>query len=263
VSTALRNLRVGRLPYLNVRPFHGGWSGDEPRWVEGTPRRLGELAAMGRLDAAPLASRDALALRDRFRPLADLGIACSGTVGSVLLLSRLPIRDLSGRAIALTGESRTSRALLRILLSDRFSLSGQVYVPGEAEALARLCIGDEALVARGQRRWPHALDLGAAWTEWTGLPFVYARWVVRRDVEKSAASALAEALARSLRWPCSLDPIHLPEGYDPSRARRYLARFVYRLGADEERGLRRFHQELVKHGLLDPPRDSHPLWSAA
>jgi chorismate dehydratase len=263
VSAALRDLRVGRLPYLNVHPFYGGWSGEEPRWVERPPRRLGELAAAGRLDAAPLASRDALALRDRFRPLADLGIACCGEVGSVLLLSRRPVEDLSGCAIALTGESRTSRALLRILLSERFSLSGHAYVSGEAEAEARLCIGNEALAAMAQRRWPQVLDLGTEWSEWTGLPFVYARLVVRRDVERGTARALAEALTRSLRCPWSFDPTHLPQGYDPSRARRYLARFVYRLGVDEERGLRRFHQEIVRHGLLDQPRDSHPLWSAA
>jgi chorismate dehydratase len=263
VSAALRDLRVGRLPYLNVHPFHGGWRGEEPHWVEGSPRHLGELAAAGQLDAAPLASRDALALRDRFRPLADLGIACSGAVGSVLLFSRRLVRDLSGCAIALTGESRTSRALLRILLSERFSLSGHVYVEDHAEAEARLCIGNQALLAMAERRWPEVLDLGAEWSEWTGLPFVYARWVVRRDVERSAARALAEALARSLRSPCNLGAGLLPEGFDPSGARRYLARFVYRLGVEEERGLRRFHHELVRHGLLDRPRESHPLWSAA
>lgn len=263
MSGLLRDLRVGRLPYLNVHPFHAGWRGEEPRWVEGSPRQIGELAAGGQLDAAPLASRDALALRDRFRPLADLGIACSGAVGSVLLLSQRPVQDLSGCAIALTGESRTSRALLRILLSERVSLSGHVYVEDHAEAQARLCIGDQALLAMAEGRWPEVLDLGAAWREWTGLPFVYARWVVRRDVERGPARALAEALARSLRAPWSLGSCRLPEGCDPSGARHYLARFVYRLGVEEERGLRRFHQELVRHGLLDQPRDSHPLWSAA
>jgi chorismate dehydratase len=263
MSRTLRELRVGRLPYLNVRPFHAGWQGEEPQWVEATPRRLGELAAIGRIDAAPLASRDALALRHRFRPLADLGIACRGEVLSVLLLSRRRIEELSGCPIALTGESRTSRALLRILLSERFSLRGHRYVEDEADAEARLCIGDNALVARDQPGFRHRLDLGTAWTAWTGLPFVYARWVVRRDVEPAAERALIQALTRSLERPCVLDPVDLPEGYGPSRARHYLDRFVYRLGIDEERGLWRFHQELASHDLIEEPRDRRPLWSAA
>lgn len=263
MTTTLGALRVGRLPYLNVYPFHAGWRGEEPQWVEATPRRLGELAALGRIDAAPLASRDALALRHRFRPLADLGIACRGEVASVLLLSRRPVEDLSGSSIALTGESRTSRALLRILLAERFSLRGLRYVGDEADAEARLLIGDSALLARDQPDFRHRLDLGAAWTAWTGLPFVYARWVVRRDVAPGAERALAQALTRSLERPCVPDPACLPAGYSPARAQHYLDRFVYRLGIDEERGLWRFHQELASHDLIEEPRERRPLWTAA
>jgi len=249
----LPSLRVGRLPYLNVLPFHAGFPGPPPRWVEAPPRRLGELARRGLLDAGPVASRDALALSDRFRPLGDLGIACRGPVESVLLFSRMPVEALAQRRVALTGESRTSRALVRMLLARRFGLAGVRYVGGAEPADACLAIGDPALALRAAHAWPFALDLGRAWTEWTGLPFVYARWVVRRDVPAAAAGALAAALRRSLDTPFDLagPGVGLPPGLDASAARKYLDRFAYRLGPDEEAGLARFRKELLRDA---PPR---------
>jgi chorismate dehydratase len=248
---ALGTLRVGRLPYLNALPFHAGFGASGPRWVKAPPRRLGELAARGLLDAALLASRDALLLEDEgaLRPLGELGIACRGPVQSVLLFSRLPVESLSGRRIALTGESRTSRALLRILLARRHGLRHLRYVGGCEPADACLAIGDAALALRAAHAWPWTLDLGADWAGWTGLPFVYARWVVRRDAPEAAVAALRERLERSLDTPFDLGDAPLPPGLDPSSARKYLDRFVYRLGPEERAGLDRFRKEMHEHGL--------------
>lgn len=259
----LRSLRVGRLPYLNVHPFHAGWQGPEPRWVVGHPRQLGELAAAGALDAAPLASRDALALRPRFQPLGSLGIACRGAVWSVLLLSRRPLGALEGAHFALTRESRTSRALLRILLLEHLGVRRATFGDRMERADAWLAIGDEALAARADRSWPHRLDLGEAWAAWTGLPFVYARWVVRRDLPRAAARALEAALDASLARGAPLPPVSHCAGLSPADARAYLARFRYRLGPAEHAGLRRFHQELVDHDLQHGPAQLRRIGSAA
>lgn len=245
------DLRVGRIPYLNALPFRDGFRGPEPAWTTATPRRLGELAAAGHLDAALLASRDALALAPGFRPLGDLGIASLGPVTSVLLLSRRPPMALSRARIALTGESRTSRGLLRILLRGPLAAEGVRFV-GEGEpADAALWIGDRALVAHRRDPAPYVLDLGEAWRRFTGRPFVWARWVVRRDVPERQALALERALCAALERPTRL--AGLPDGVSPLAARRYLSRFVYRLGPAEEAGLERFAKELADHDLLDPP----------
>lgn len=247
----LSELRAGRLPYLNAWPFRAGWAGPEPRWVEAPPRRLGELARAGGLDAALLASRDALALADRFRPLADLGIATRGAVASVLLFSRRPPEQLSGARIALTCESRTSRGLLRILLAERWGgFAWETHDdPKRADAVLR--IGDAALAAARRERWPHVVDLGEAWTKWTDLPFVWARWMVRRGAPAEAAEALSAALDASLRRPLTLAGAPRPAGMSAAAARAYLARFAFRLGPAEHAGLRRFQQELEKHDLMD------------
>jgi chorismate dehydratase len=250
-------------------PFHAAASGIEPRWLVAPPRRLGELAAADVLDAALLASRDALALAPRFRPLEHrgraLGIACHGAVASVLLLSRVPAAGLSGGRIALSGESRTSRALLRVLLAERFALRGVEYVEAGEPADARLVIGDAALAARHVAHGLRVLDLGAAWTAWTGLPFAYACWVVRRDVPRGLAAALAASLADSVakREALAAEPfLPLPPGVDRALALRYLARFAYLFGPAEHAGLARFQQELLEHDLLTPPCEGRRLGSA-
>jgi chorismate dehydratase len=250
VNDGLAELRVGRIPYLNAWPFRAGWTGVEPRWIEAPPRRLGELAAAGELDAAPLASRDALALAGGFRPLADFGIASRGAVASVLLFSRRPPEELAGARIALTRESRTSRGLLRILLAERWGVPAFEACDDPRGADAALRIGDGALAAARAERWPHVVDLGEAWAKWTDLPFAWARWVVRRDAPPAAARALAAALAASLARPVACDRAPRPAGMTAADARGYLARFVWRLGPVEEAGLRRFHRELQQHDLL-------------
>ena len=263
MTAGLETLRVGRLPYLNAWPFHHASGSTAPVWISAPPRRLGELAARHALDAALLASRDALALRRHYRPLGPLGIARSGAVESVLLLSRRPVPELAGRRVALSGESRTSRALLRILLVDAFDLRDVEYVEHDEPADACLAIGDEALARRASGGWPVVLDLGAEWTRFTGLPFVYARWVVRRDVAPEAARALCEALSASLDARRDPDSAPRPAGMNTRDVRRYLAGFVYRLGPAEQAGLTRFHQELARHDLLRHHRERVAIGSAA
>ena len=267
--TTLSDLRVGRLPYLNALPFAGPFVGPEPRWVTDVPRRLGQLASEGRLDAALLASRDALALADRFRPLADLGIACRGPVQSVLLFSKRPASELGRATVGLTSESRTSRALLRILLAETLRVEPR-YVEGDLKAVdagldfdACLAIGDTALELRGSEAWPFTLDLGAAWTEFTGLPFVYARWVVRRDLPPAAERALAQELGARLDASTDGFAARLPSGMTPEAVRRYLAPFIHRLGPAERAGLGRFHRELLRHDLLGHHCERTAIGSAA
>jgi len=263
VIPTVETLRVGRLPFLNARPFHGACWTAEPRWVIASPRHLGALAAHGALDAALLASRDALALGGLYRPLDELGIACHGAVSSVLLLSRRPLDSLAGATIALTTQSRTSRGLLRILLAETLRAPGVRFCERALGADARLLIGDAALAAEKTSRWPHRLDLGAAWSDWTGLPFVYARWVVRRDVPLAAARQLAASLRTSLSAAPELPPQTLPAGISSRDATRYLERFRYRLGPADAAGLERFREELRRHDLLDHHSRQRAQGSAA
>jgi len=111
---------------------------------------------------------------------------------------------------------------------------------------AWLVIGDPALAARRVARERIVLDLGQAWMEWTGLPFVYALWTARRVLPAETKGALARFLDESLGASDRALAARLYATASGGRLgtadelARYLARFTYRLGVDEERGLDRF-----------------------
>ena len=89
---------------------------------------------------------------------------------------------------------------MKTLLSRRFRVTPNRYVGLDDEPTdAFLLIGDEALrQRRGVPGYPHLYDLGEEWHRWTGLPFVFARWVVRRDLNDDKVRWLEALLSRSI-----------------------------------------------------------------
>jgi len=248
-------IRVGRIPYLNVAPFHHYWSAGDVAFIEKHPRQLGLLAREGLLDCAPLPVVDGFALEETFEPCGSFGIAAEGKVMSVLLFSRVPLERLEGRTLAVTGASSTSRALLGVLLRRRYGLREFTLVTeGEGEIVpsALLLIGDQALAAlHAPRTWEHCSDLATLWHEWTGLPFTFARWIVRKALPGEARRALARALDESLaRAERSLGAIAQYEegrtGLPRDVILPYLENFTFRLGPREEEGMRLFREELSR-----------------
>ena len=70
---------------------------------------------------------------------------------SVLLMSRVPVEQLDGKTILISGETHTSVALLRLLLRDRYQIDATFETGAVTPALrtpeppaAFLAIGDEA-----------------------------------------------------------------------------------------------------------------------
>lgn len=101
-----------------------------------------------------------------------------------------PLDRLDGARVALGSTSRTSVRLAQLLLAERFEVTPDYYTcPPDLglmmrEAEAGVLIGDAALRANlhdGPRYGLDVHDLGQLWKEWTGLPFVFAVWAVRRD----------------------------------------------------------------------------------
>lgn len=123
------------------------------------------------------------AQRQNLTPIGDLGIACRGAVRSILLISKVPIREI--QSLAMDASSRSSVLLARILLEERYGVDPETVVmaPDLASMLgsadAALVIGDPALRLDPEalrRRGLHCLDLGQEWWEHTGLPMVFAIW---------------------------------------------------------------------------------------
>ncbi len=263
-----QGVRLGRIEYLNVLPVqHGLESGKVAHdfvVTTGTPAALNEHMAAGELDISAISSVEYARRPERYLLVPDLAIGSKGPVGSVLLLSRVPVAELGGQTILVSSQTHTSSALLRLLLADRYKIQATLETADVLphvrrdihEPTAVLAIGDEALGLRDHPDYPHRLDLGEAWREWTGLPFVFGLWAVRRDFAQAEPGRTTEActaLLASKAWGVT----HLDfEAHaaawdgplDEQEMRDYFKGLVFDLGPEEQAGLNRFFTLLAEHG---------------
>ncbi len=178
-------LRAGYIAYSNSFPFLREAERRPIKGVKVIARPPGELNAMlrrGELDVSAISTYEYLENSAHYTLLPDLCINSTGYVRSVLLFSRLPLKELKGQVVLTTPESATSANLLRIL----FQLKG--ISPREvrpfasfvetAAASAVLLIGDGALRFEGGG-FPYVYDLAQLWTQLTARPVVFAVWAIR------------------------------------------------------------------------------------
>ncbi|MHC1741960.1 MAG: menaquinone biosynthetic enzyme MqnA/MqnD family protein [Syntrophobacteraceae bacterium] len=237
-------LKLGKIGFLNVLPIYHpletGIVSHPFEIVSGHPARLNGLMARGELDLSVVSSVEVARNPERYFVIPELSIGCLGAVQSVLLLSRKPIELLDGQRILATTQSHTSVALLKILFQVRMRRSVSLTsgncteaVAGDNPPEAFLAIGDEALRLREDPRYPFQMDLGEAWHRWTGLPFVFALWVVQRRTVERAHGDLAGAI-QSLHAAKAWGQSHLDE----------VCAIAARSGILDEHGLRFYYQAL-------------------
>jgi len=235
-------LRVGRIPYLNCEPFFHRLTGVE--LTDLIPRRLGEAMAADELDAGPLSLMDYVRLESRLVPL-PYGIGCPTGARSVLVFSDRPLPALGGARIGVTGETSTSVELLRVLLALRHEVESVAWVGPDEPCDAQLLIGDQAIRRlTGGPAARHVFDLAIEWREWTGLPFVFARWAVAARVptgdRRAFEAALDTALDRGLAALPEIAAGRRDLGWTGAQVESYLRNFAFRLGPDEEKGATEF-----------------------
>lgn len=191
-------LRLGCIDYVNSLAFTRELKTRPVPGVEcvfGAPGELNRMFRAGELDVSAVSSYEALS-NPEAEILPGLCIQSSGSVRSVLLFSKCPVERLGDGRVAVSSESATSAALLRIWLG-RLGVCPAEYLPLEekAEADAKLLIGDKALSWKDER-FPYRYDLAEEWTRMTGMPVVFALWVVRKGLGKEYGAAMRELLAR-------------------------------------------------------------------
>lgn len=244
------NIKLGLIPYLNCEVFYQGFPLDLIEVEEYVPSALSRAARRGEVDVGPVPIVTCFELEDQFMPLRSFGIAVKDRVRSVLALCKRPIEELNGAVVGVTGESSTSVRLLKVLLTQRYGVRPAEYVSTtDSRSDAILLIGDAALNNRtGLPSYRLVYDLGQLWNEWTGLPFVFARWIVRRDLNPEAVALLGDLLEKSLaRGLSRIDDI-ARERSDLSmttdEVREYLLGFNYVLGPREEEAMVLFRKHL-------------------
>jgi len=178
-------VRLGAVEYLNARPLVYGLESDASLFVQfDLPSVCAERLASGQIDLGLIPT---IAYLDRpgDRVVPDVAIASDGPVASVALFTRRPMREV--RTLALDTSSRTSVVLARVLCARVFEIA-PTYVPHAPDLAAMLAscdaallIGDPALFVDHQALSADKVDMGQAWTDLTGLPFVWAFWAGRPD----------------------------------------------------------------------------------
>ena len=251
-----RKVRVGAVNYLNTKPLvhHLEQLAPYVQLSYDLPSRLADDLAAGRLDVALIPSIEAFQ-DPTYTIVSDACIACRGPVLSVKLLSRKPVQQI--RSLALDEGSRTSVALVQILLERRYGLRPRLEpLPigaseNDTRADALLLIGDRAMHSPADR-FVEVWDLGAEWCRWSGLPFVFAMWTAR---EGSDLHELDTALGAARDSGLShLEEIAAREsesvGLTAAQCTEYLRDNLYfHLGPREQRGLELFYRHAARLGM--------------
>lgn len=261
MTNSKQKITIGAVNYLNTKPlvYRLDELAPQAEVVFDLPSRLADSLAAGQLDVALIPSVE-LFQDASYTVISDACIGCRGPVLSVKMFSRVPARQI--RTLALDEGSRTSVALVQILLDERFGVRPELQpLPigagfDETDADAVLLIGDRAMhspAGRFQLVW----DLGHEWVDWTGLPFVFAMWTVRPNVdvgnlETTLQAARDEGVAH-LQEIAATESAAL--GLTQPQCLSYLRdNLNFYFGADERRGLKLFYAHAARLGLV-PERD--------
>ncbi len=284
--------RIGCVQYLNTLPLIEGLrSWRDAEIVPAVPSRLIGMLRSGEVDVALASVVDAVGSAGEGRvggagedpgagvvilPVGMIG--CDGPTLTVRLFSRVPMNQI--RSVGVDTDSHTSAVLMQVVLSRKWGLRPRVVDfdatprgesaarrPGGSATDALLLIGDKVVTdPPDQSEFPHQLDLGAAWKEMTGLPFVYAVWMCRAGEEQGLAVRTCAAMldrqrrrnAMRLGWivRSRASERHWPE----EQAAEYVGTLLkYDVGEAEREAVGRFVRWAGELGLC--PAGVEPVWA--
>ena len=270
-------LNIGHIHYINCVPFFhflpATLEGHAARVVQGVPSRLNAMLHEGAIDVSPSSSFEYARNWRQYLLLPEHSISSFGDVQSVLLFSRRNLEDLKDEVFYLTGESATSINLLQVLLREYLGCENfRSTVPDRpveeliAEGKTALLIGDRALrAARNRIEGQQIYDLGGLWKRFTGLPFVFALWILRRDAAEKKKEAL-RALRRQLAQSRVQAMENLAELAAETPEKEWMGEeglvdywrcMSYDLGEEHLRGVRHFFHLCAKYGLLPEEPEIH------
>jgi chorismate dehydratase len=193
-----RKIRVGAVSYLNTKPLLYGIErsavmGDLEMFID-YPASIADMLIKDEIDMGlvPVAIIPKLTASYINTPWC---IGCDGPVASVCLFSDVPIGNIE--TVLLDYQSRTSVALAKILLREFWQISPRLVDAGKDfrdhihGPVAGVVIGDRALQQR--KTSPYIYDLGEAWKQFTGLPFVFAAWVSNKPLDPRFIAKFSQA----------------------------------------------------------------------
>lgn len=255
-------LRIGAVSFLNTVPLIHGLDGDSRvMLLRDLPARLADLLYEQRIEVGLLPVVEYLrGIGGDLVP--GICIASDGPVRTVKVFSKCPIDQ--AESIAVDRGSRSSVALLRILLAEMYDRHPDLHIvePRPDQLFLHhdtvLVIGDRAEEVRAEDA-AHVYDLGTLWKEFTGLPFVFAAWVMRGELAQDSQAERRQELIRRLTDSkvAGLAALEqLAEAHSmvlrrpAAELHSYWTESIrYDLGEQELAGLSRFAELAAKHNL--------------
>ena len=252
--------KVGHIQFLNCLPLYYGlvksYALLDIELIKGMPTELNNLLLSGKLDISPISSIEYARHHDSLVLFPDFTVSSDGEVKSILLLSRFPIEQLSGKKIALSGTSATSQVLLKLILKHGYGIEPEYFVcPPDLNRMletadAALLIGDIALKYYITAKDFYRYDLGIEWKKLTGKKMVYAVWAVNRKFSETK-SELCENVFETFRKSMDYSLKNLPEiieyavkwePFSPSFLMDYFKSLRFDFGDDYQEGLLYFYK---------------------
>lgn len=266
-QTAMNVPRISASSYSNTAPLvwsflYGRDHGKVELILDNAPARSADLLIEDRVDAA-LVPVIAYQMIDKVRLIPDVCVGAKRRVRSVCLVTKG--EELTEvKSVALDVSSRTSVALTKIIFREFIGIEPEWRdsQPDVAEMLfssdAALIIGDPALTVSEHPTTVEGtplkiFDLAELWNKHTGLGFVFAMWMTRRDkVPVDLAAARDEGLANLASIAANYSST---TGLDAADMLTYLSENIsYSIDGSMERGMDLYFQLAQKHGLIESRR---------
>jgi chorismate dehydratase len=260
--------RVGHIQFLNCLPLYYGLVKSDAlldmELIKGTPTELNSLLIEGELDISPISSIEYARHHESLMLLPDFTVSSDGEVKSILLLSRYPANELTGKRIALTNASATSHVLVKLIISQKYGVVPEYVICAPdldkmlENADAALLIGDIALRYYDNARGFHVYDLGMEWKQMTGKKMVYAVWAVNRrfaEAQNQLCGDIYEAFRKSMVYSME----HLSEiaeyaakwePFSSTSLQNYFKSLRFEFGGEYQEGLLFFYQLAMGIGEL-------------
>ena len=193
-----QKIRIGAVSYLNTKPLLYGIERsrvmNEIELIVDYPASIADMLLKDEIDMGLVPVAIIPKLSHSFINT-DYCIGSDGPVASVCIFSDKPLETID--TVLLDYQSRTSVALAKILLKEHWKVTPKLVDAGKDFRdhihgnTAGVVIGDRALQQR--KHSPFVYDLGEAWKQFTGLPFVFAGWISNKPIDPGFIERFGQA----------------------------------------------------------------------
>jgi chorismate dehydratase len=245
-----RKIRVGSVSYLNAKPllygFEQGAMKDQIELITEFPSKIATMLVEDKIDIGLVPVAIIPRLKE-WHINTNYCIGCDRPVASVCIFSEVPIHEI--KEVLLDYQSRTSVRLARILLREFWNVDPILTDAKEdfrehiSGSTAGVVIGDRALEQRKTSKYIY--DLGEAWIQMTGLPFVFAAWISNKQLDPAFIEEFNKANALGLE---QLDQVVAEHPYTIFDLKEYYTEHIsYNLTEEKKRGLALFLDKLPSY----------------